>query len=1036
MRKTIIPIVFGLGSVLTCMQASAQDSKNYFTKLNASNVRTTAISPDGKLAVGISTMPKSFVAGQVYGFDSYRWNLEDGTYEYLTKLDESDLSKSGYFTDINNDGVIVGYFKDSNNTVAVQDWEGWLDVPLNVAAVWKDGTLTSLGLGNYKGTDCESATDGSFASAVSADAKTIVGYIYLHGGSVIKPCAWKLDDASGNYVYQEYSLPENCTVGQINDVSADGTIAVGYIKKGSETFPCIWTASDKFTVKEDWQTPEEDRLPAKGACYSISPNGSYIAGSFDGKEPVMFRPDAQGYNKLGHKLRVHGVDFTATSDNGDAIGSWIYGNPNFVRPSRRLFWYSINTLATVDFDFWKNLCVPDIEIPYDFTYEAKENAAIACMSGDGKTVIGNDMDNNTTWIIHTDYSGFPTILPGVETVNVKVTAPNEVTVSFDRRSPERYMYYTGKTYEIYRDGKKIGAVNIEDLAADQRKAVYVDKDVPAGTHIYAVVMAYADGDVEKLAPKSEVTDVQVEDTFALPFFDDFDSASLTTNYWQTVREYGELDYQSFGFGMWMGLNSSYDLHIPIDQNKPYSFYLLSRHFDASNDNHVYLSFGKRWQSLNGSAGQPLDKDFMTIEVSTDEGENWEVVSDISARSYDEAGLWSFEYFDISDKVAGKVFQLRIHPHGDAVSQTSWSLDWFKVGTDTEYRDRHDIKGLDAGYVDNDNVKLMWKNSVGGYSLTYLSSTYINGSIHSVGDEGKPFIAACSYTPKELAPYHDKYLTAVTAYINHDPSIQYSSQTHASVMVFQDNQLLCEQLFDVVANDDNIVRLDNPIKINAGKELKIAVKIFDYDERQWPLTYQNGMKSFVKNRSDLYSQDGGKSWKSLDDFYKTVAGQEENGQAAWEIVGNITDNSDDQIESYIDPDLFGYSVYKNGENITRLFAWWQSPFLVTEMPQTGDKFQVFGFHKDGRLISSDEFTFNGVSSVNEISGARQDISFDRTSDRIAFGADVVSAELYDLQGRKKAQSVSGTISTAGLTHGVYVVTYRYADGTAATTKIIK
>lgn len=233
-----------------------------------------------------------------------------------------------------------------------------------------------------------------------------------------------------------------------------------------------------------------------------------------------------------------------------------------------------------------------------------------------------------------------------------------------------------------------------------------------------------------------------------------------------------------------------------------------------------------------------------------------------------------------------------------------------------------------------------------------------------------------------------------------------------------------------------MRLDNPIKINAGKELKIAVKIFDYDERQWPLTYQNGMKSFVKNRSDLYSQDGGKTWHSLDDFYKTIEGQEESGKAAWEIVGNITDNPDDHIESYIDPDLFGYSVYKNGENITRLFAWWQSPFLFTEMPQPGDKFQVYGFHKDGRLISSDEYTFNGVSSVNEISGARQDISFDKASGNVSFGPDIISAELYDMQGCKKAQSVSGTISTSGLTHGVYVVTYRYADGTTGTTKIIK
>lgn len=1035
MRKTFLPIVFGLGAAMTCLQTRAEGSQSYFARLDASGVRATAVSPDGKMAVGISTKVYTYGDGQISGFDSFRWNIEDGTYEYLTEFDESDLSKSGYFTDINNDGVIVGYFKDENHTVSIQGWEGWFDVALNVAAVWKDGALTSLGLGDYSGSDFESSSDGSFASAVSADANTIVGYIYIRGGSVVKPCAWKWDSAAGSYVYQEYALPEGCSVGQINDVSADGNIAVGSVKIGSGKYPCMWTSSDEITVFEDWHTPEEDRLPANGGCYAISQTGGYIAGSFDGKEPVMFRADSQSYNKLGSKLRIYGIDFTAVSDNGDVMGCWIYGNPNFVRPSRRCFWYSINTLATTGLDYWKNLCIPDVDVPYEFTYEAKENTAVVCMSADGKTVIGNDVDDDTAWIIRTDYNGFPIVLPGISAVKAKVLAPNEVTVSFDRRSPERYMYYTGKSYDIYRDGQKVTSVNISDLADDQREIVYVDKDVRPGTHAYSAVMVYEDGDVETLAPKSEVTEIQVEDTFALPFFDNFDTADLATNYWQTEREYGELEYQSFGFARWMGLEASYDLHFPIDQNKPYSFSLVSRHFDASEEDYVYLSFARRWQSMNGRHDWPLDNDFMTIEISTDNGENWEVVSDLSARNHDDEGLWKFDRVDISDKVAGKIFQLRIHPHGEGLAKTSWSMDWFKVGTDKEYLEENDIKGLTAGYVDEENVKLMWKNSVGAYSLTYLSNPYFNMDHRAIGDDGKTIIAASSFPAEALAPYNGKYLTAVTAFINEATDIEYSAPTHASIVVFEDDKLICEQEFDVVPNDDNVVRLEKPIQIDKTKELKIGVKIFDYDERQLPLAYQNAAM-FVKNRSDLYSQDGGKTWKSLDDFYKTVEGQEDCGKAAWEIVGNITDNPDDEILANVDPYLFGYSVYKNDENMTPLFAWWQSPFVMTEMPAIGDRFYVIGFYKDGRLSCSEEYVFNGVNSVSVIDGERQGIMFDRTNDRIVCGPDVISASVYDIHGRRQADSVSGTISTASLEHGIYVVTLIYADGTVCSEKIIK
>ena len=49
-----------------------------------------------------------------------------------------------------------------------------------------------------------------------------------------------------------------------------------------------------------------------------------------------------------------------------------------------------------------------------------------------------------------------------------------------------------------------------------------------------------------------------------------------------------------------------------------------------------------------------------------------------------------------------------------------------------------------------------------------------------------------------------------------------------------------------------------------------------------------MFSYVKGMSDLFSEDDGKTWGNLSDFYAEIPGMELEGYASWFIPGNITD----------------------------------------------------------------------------------------------------------------------------------------------------
>lgn len=269
---------------------------------------------------------------------------------------------------------------------------------------------------------------------------------------------------------------------------------------------------------------------------------------------------------------------------------------------------------------------------------------------------------------------------------------------------------------------------------------------------------------------------------------------------------------------------------------------------------------------------------------------------------------------------------------------------------------------------------------------------------TVGDEGNTFIAANSFPAEDLEIYRDKYITSVRTVISHNFELG-TKDTHASIIIFEDNEIVREQeIKDLEYNEFMVIPLDEPLPINTDKELKVGIKIFDYDPQQIPIVYQN-TDEYVKGRSDLYSQDGGKTWLCLSDFFATMEGHEKDGFACWEITANITDEpTAETLEQ--DENLETYNVYRNGERLNDTFIYNQQTRFTDEAPVDNATYTVIAFYTDGSFSAvSNEFKV-GVISVESVYNNENQISVypNPASDFVCVEGEFSRASLLDISGK--------------------------------------
>ena len=986
------------------------------------------VSSGGKYLVGTSKTSYQWGFDNVTGFESYLTDLTTGETTWMTQYDEADYSKLGAFADVNDEGVICGTMKDLDNQITITDMGDTYTLPLNVAAIWKDGQAQSLGLGTYGAADFSYFADGTFATAISDDAKTVVGYVSFGNYATVIPCGWVLDETSGEYRYVEYASPENGMTTYVNDVSGDGKTAVGYCKiKGESwiTYPCYWPTPDECVVIKDANVDYTSGT-LSGNAFAISNNGRYAAITVDGTEPVLYSVEGQRIIRgLGTHANVSGLEIGGITDTGDIFGVYEYSGYGINRP----FWYSMDNVMTVDFDYFIYLNAGGVDLPYRFSYWADENLEFTGVSADGSVIAGIDTFG-PSWVL-TCEPKVMSIPPSVTQVYANPSALGQVTVTFDRNKPEMYMYFTAKEYVVYRDGDEVTRIAVADLDAEGKTAVqYVDNNVAPGSHEYAVAVNYVDDGTgeELMSPKCGEVKIFLESNFDFPLYDDFESQSLTTNGWTVQRDYGETDFQNWGCPTFFGLDGSAYLNTNSDQRYPYSYSVVSRHIDASGKESVYVSFAAKWQYVN-STDWEIDRDTLSLEISSD-GIEWEVVKDFLMPDYVPDG-WNFHYFDITPWAAGKTFQVRFRMHGQAVAQYGWRIDNFAIDEKPQHEAPEAIGAADA----DGKFRLAWKNTLGAYQLNYLTNITRYADGLTLGNEGKEFIAVNKFEQQDLALYDGKYLTSVTTELN-----KYESEdltpTRAAVVVYEDGKLIREQeITSPVFNSYFTVKLDEPVKIDASKELMFGLKLIEYGADQCPLVYMNSTL-YKQGKSDLYSEDGGTTWKSLADYYATVPEHETEGMASWLVSGNVTDEADAAVGQY-DTNQYGYEVYKNGQKYSDLFIHFLEPGFTDESSVEGDVYEVRAFYLDGTVSElSNQVKNNGTTGINNVeAGGAADGSYTVEDGRLTVNGDNARVEIYNASGSKVYDGAGRGVSLDKLGHGVFILKVYGEDGKTETRKLM-
>lgn len=138
--------ILPLSLTLMLAQSAQAESFNNFQEENKFIV-DAGISPNGKYIVGQDQVTIQYGNSYEGSLSSFLWDTEANTQTWLTIADVNQLEKSGCFNAVNDKGMIVGYYKNPENTISFTDLGQTATMPVNTAALWVDGQVTSLGLG-------------------------------------------------------------------------------------------------------------------------------------------------------------------------------------------------------------------------------------------------------------------------------------------------------------------------------------------------------------------------------------------------------------------------------------------------------------------------------------------------------------------------------------------------------------------------------------------------------------------------------------------------------------------------------------------------------------------------------------------------------------------------------------------------------------------------------------------------------------------------------------------------------------------------
>jgi hypothetical protein len=933
------------------------------------------ISPDGRYVVGQT------IAG--VGSAGFVWDSQSGN--TITALEGK-----GEAFGVTNERFVVGSFDDPAFVVG--------EDKVRSGGYSSSGTTwTSLGLG-FMETPPTSTLDGTSARRVSADGKVIVGYSrkYSGGEKIYVSYSWTKNTA-GQWIEEEWAHPENAEQSYIIDISADGSMAVGFIHDGETRKGILWKS------KTEYELPFTENSYSEYLC--ISPNGVYAGFTYGGQSTGQ-----AGIHNLETgeiTLIPQGFLISDISNDGFAIG--VYKSP--VSNTDKAYVYS-EELGFMDFGEFVSIFASDLAIsgpdPLAMAFDSSTNRrySVNAITPDGQSFAINlpaDRINNYAYILK--LASPVVILPYPANLSAAVSVPDRNKVLLTWEAPESSEVsdkaLTG--YAIYRDNVKIIETGLDTH--------YTDENVPVGYHSYTVEAIYG----TKYSRTSNAAQVAIVDTYELPFHEDFSSLSFTTNYWTADLEYGGstrvgwVAYTDAGVESRPGLGFSAKNFYGIE-NKQYAASFISKYLDGRNTEKVYLSFlvKPRYYLLE----QELTPDTLFVDVYN--GEEWKTLDKSYFKLVSE---WKAEMLDLSSVAAGKFFQVRFRITGAnyTVSEKFIFFDDITVST-TLPAGNAAPQTIRYKEETDDKIQLVWQQNTDSemYGLTYANSS----RKLAVGNNGKPFIAVNSFDAEDLAVYNDLYLTSVTAFVSKKYAA--SSVPTLKLAVFEDDIRIVDQaIANVTANTWNTFRLETPVLLK-DKNLKFGIEVIEHADNELPIGIDDYHTS-VTGKGDLYSETGGTTWQTL---------AEANLIGNWCIIGNVS------TEGYAgtrDLNIVGYNVYKDGVRVNEDLIFGQS--FVTDNDEGCFTVRAYSL-ADGISDASEEECITKTSLITpEI--AQLSVYPNPTTGEIQIKGEskIGSIQVFDVIGKlRKEINVNDTETTVNLSafpNGIY---FLKMDG--ETIKVIK
>lgn len=904
--------------------------------------------------------------------------IKNGVWSYDTKS-FTDLGECEVL-DVNNNGQAAGTCIDpehTNNGAA-----------LIVAGVNRTGQWESLGLGRFTPETIGENTQISSAASISEDGKTVFGTIYT-SVSTFYPFAWKQSADGLAWDTVTYKTPDNIS-GKMMRASANGNIAVGWLDSNFGRQAILWTS------------PSEYKLLGDGQAESVSPNGKYVIVS--GINPILYNVETGVSTPISTSKKGSVVPL-GVSDDGIVVGFREIG----VMMARIGFVWS-EIIGYQDLGDFITTYAPDMNIPEYVNFNAPEMERLEVpisISADGTTIGGWAITNSES-VINAFILRLGAPIPQLnraQDLKAEISNRNQVSLTWTAPKATEGETLTGE-YKVYRNGELIATVS---------NTAYTDLVPSPGYISYTVSALYSGG---KESAQTENVVAIVVDNYDLPFTENFNSGSFETNFWSVdLNGRGRFNFLSDFGGLRQGFAGACATYVSSSQNEPEELRTLtSKILDATEVSKLRASYLiKRSDIYPDNANEP---DTLFFEVNSNLNENnWQVIDKIIL---DASSIgWDAKSYDLSSAVAGKLFKFRFR---GSTASAYGLVDIDNLSISVGEINAEAPKKIIANKNEN-TVDLVWQDPSGSYGLTYAQGP----ASYSIGNEGVPFIAVNRFESEALQTYKDLYLTSISAYINkqnNEPQVE----TKLSLAVYVDGERVVNQAIEsFTPNAWNTFKLNEALPISTSKKLEFGIEVREHDIAEYPL--MTDRTEGIAGVSDLFTENvtatNNVVWQSLADW---------GFPFNWSIIANIREEAAINGVERI-TDVSGYELYRGDEKI--------SPSLLTKQSYQDD---VTGLSGDVCYTVVAYYEFSGYSKESEseclsnlsIIGNAADkvfLYFDKTSGELRVNGEFISAMVFDLNGRKVADTSSSNLNATQFGEGVYIVRIVCADNTIVSKKII-